>query len=146
MSPGARYRVNSPKVIHQTVDDEAIIINLDTGNYYSLNTSGTALWNLLSTGMTLEEVGRSLSNRYDAEPIAINETVENLVDQLQKEELLIPAAIDGVPPTPGSLPAAATVKSALETPVLSKYTDMQELITLDPIHEVDEAGWPSQKK
>ena len=126
MSPSARYRVNSPKVIHQTVDDEAIIINLDTGNYYSLNVSGTALWNLLSTGMTLDEVGTSLRNRFDAEPNTINETIENLVDQLQKEELLVPAVTDGVPTTPVSLPAAGTVKSALETPVLSKYTDMQE--------------------
>jgi hypothetical protein len=27
-------------------------------------------------------------------------------------------------------------------PVLDKYTDMQELLLLDPIHEVDDAGWP----
>jgi hypothetical protein len=27
-------------------------------------------------------------------------------------------------------------------PVLDKYTDMQELLLLDPIHEVDASGWP----
>jgi hypothetical protein len=28
---------------------------------------------------------------------------------------------------------------------LNKYTDMQDLLLLDPIHEVDAAGWPSTK-
>jgi hypothetical protein len=26
--------------------------------------------------------------------------------------------------------------------VLQKYTDMADLLLLDPIHEVDEQGWP----
>jgi hypothetical protein len=29
-------------------------------------------------------------------------------------------------------------------PALNKYTDMQELLLLDPVHEVSEAGWPSK--
>ena len=27
-------------------------------------------------------------------------------------------------------------------PVLEKFTDMQDLILLDPVHEVSERGWP----
>jgi hypothetical protein len=30
-------------------------------------------------------------------------------------------------------------------PVLERYTDMQELLFLDPIHDVDESGWPHRK-
>jgi hypothetical protein len=26
--------------------------------------------------------------------------------------------------------------------MLQKFTDMQDLLLLDPIHEVDESGWP----
>jgi hypothetical protein len=26
--------------------------------------------------------------------------------------------------------------------LLNKYSDMQELLLLDPIHDVDDAGWP----
>jgi len=32
--------------------------------------------------------------------------------------------------------------NAFEKPKLQKFTDMQDLLLLDPIHEVDEAGWP----
>ena len=28
-------------------------------------------------------------------------------------------------------------------PQLHKYTDMQELLLLDPIHDVDQEGWPA---
>jgi hypothetical protein len=31
-----RFRVNTPTVTHETIDGEAVIINLDSGNYYSL--------------------------------------------------------------------------------------------------------------
>ena len=34
----------------------------------------------------------------------------------------------------------------LAAPVLNKYSDMQDLLLLDPIHDVDEeAGWPTNK-
>jgi hypothetical protein len=29
--------------------------------------------------------------------------------------------------------------------VLERYTDMQELLLLDPIHDVDQTGWPRRK-
>ena len=31
---------------------------------------------------------------------------------------------------------------AFVTPELHKFTDMQELLLVDPIHEVTEEGWP----
>ena len=32
-----------------------------------------------------------------------------------------------------------------EAPSLEKYTDMQDLVLLDPVHEVDQTGWPRQQ-
>ena len=29
---------------------------------------------------------------------------------------------------------------------LNRYADMKDLLMLDPIHEVDEKGWPSKKE
>lgn len=34
------FRVNSPSVIGEVLDGEAIIVNLDSGAYYSLNGAG----------------------------------------------------------------------------------------------------------
>jgi hypothetical protein len=37
-------------------------------------------------------------------------------------------------------------KLPFQKPLLQKYTDMEALLLVDPIHEVDEEeGWPKQK-
>ena len=44
MSVPGRYRVNEPGVIHQSIDGETVIINLDSGAYYSLDAVGAVIW------------------------------------------------------------------------------------------------------
>ncbi len=34
------------------------------------------------------------------------------------------------------------IQGAFAPPRLQRYTDMQDLLLLDPIHDVDEVGWP----
>ena len=36
-------------------------------------------------------------------------------------------------------------RPVFKPPLLKRYTDMQELLILDPIHEVDDTGWPAIK-
>jgi hypothetical protein len=58
-------------------------------------------------------------------------------DSLVSSELLVPRAGGSVAAAPPILDAA------LPPPVLVRHADLQELIELDPIHEVDTAqGWP----
>jgi hypothetical protein len=48
----------------------------------------------------------------------------------------------------GRVPGPSKVAAATETmqpPVLEPFGDMQDLLLLDPVHEVDEdAGWPTK--
>ncbi|MBX3014591.1 MAG: hypothetical protein KF832_23935 [Caldilineaceae bacterium] len=44
-----------------------------------------------------------------------------------------------------SRPRGQRPSHTFETPVLNEFTDMQERLLLDPIHEVDHAGWPHRK-
>jgi hypothetical protein len=44
----------------------------------------------------------------------------------------------------GAAAVAQTNGRPYSPPKLSAYTDMQELLLLDPVHEVDDAGWPSR--
>ena len=41
------FRVNSPTVVSETVDREVVMIHLDTGNYYSLRSTGALIWDAL---------------------------------------------------------------------------------------------------
>lgn len=51
----------SPNATHQTVAGEAIVIDLNTGSYYSLNETGTWLWENLDGLRTVAELAVDLA-------------------------------------------------------------------------------------
>lgn len=134
-----RYRMNTPGVIHETLDGEAVIVNLLTGTYYSLDKAGGVIWELLISGMNSAEVVARLDTVFDADGSALADAVAELTAALVQEELIVQVKDDAVPAV---ATAAAGTRLPFEQPVLHRYTDMQELLLLDPIHEVDERGWP----
>lgn len=147
MNADTCFRVNSPDVTHEVIDGEAVIINLVTGSYYSLEGEGAEIWSLLAGSAAVGAVVDQMMRCYDGSRPAICDKVLQLVSQLQQEQLILVSNETGV--------SAAADTSRRHTngdgrrkfraPVLHKFTDMQELLILDPIHEVDAAGWPHKK-
>ena len=139
-----RFRVNTPTVTHETIDGEAVIINLDSGNYYSLVDLGSFIWELVEKGASANEVQHVILQTYQGDASDVDRGVKELLAQLQEENLIVPVngageAFDltqAVPSTNGH------EKPSFKAPLLHKYSDMQELLLLDPIHDVDDAGWP----
>lgn len=143
-----RFRVNAPQVIHEAIEGEVIIINLETGNYYSVKGSGASIWEVLhsSTAIDLEGVVDALAPRFETPRAELEAACSRFVDELSAEGLLVGADGAGAPDTPpAAISACDGVKQAFEPPKLEKYTDMQDLVLLDPVHEVDEAGWPQPR-
>jgi hypothetical protein len=142
MGSDSWYRVDSRKVAHETIDGEVIMIHLVLGNYFSLNGLGADIWELLAEGRGREDTLALLEQRYDAGADQIAATVDELLAELAEEELVEPA--------PAGEPAVSTNgrpapdKQPFKAPDLQKYTDMQDFLLVDPIHEVDETGWPNQ--
>ncbi len=55
----------SPNATHQTVGEEAILVNLNTGSYYSLNDTGTLFWELIDGRRTLADCAVEVAKAYD---------------------------------------------------------------------------------
>ncbi len=47
-----------------------------------------------------------------------------------------------MPPTNAAQPAAESGPLSFEAPILNRFTDMEEMLLLDPILYVDVSGWP----
>jgi hypothetical protein len=139
---GARLRTNSPPVVHETVEGETIVVNLATGSYYDLNPVGGYIFGSFEGGATVGEVAEALAAGCDADLAPVQAAVENFARRLADEELLIPA-VNGNGAGAVSF-GGFEMPAQFAEPVLNKYTDMQELLLLDPVHEVSEAGWPSK--
>ena len=112
--------------------------------------TGSEIWDLLVAGLAPDEIADRLRSRYDAPPGAVERAVAVLVDELRREGLV--AEADAVPGDGdigdvvvrdggGSRPA----RVEFEAPLLHRYTDMADFMLVDPIHEVEESGWPNRK-
>jgi hypothetical protein len=136
------------QVVHEQVDDEVIVIHLARGNYFSLAGSGTQIWTMLTAGLPPGEIGRSLAEVHSNPAEEIEAMVGAFVERLLDEDLL--QAIDGAdqgaePSVEGRAVAADDQLPGLDPPRLEKYTDMQDYLLIDPIHEVEDPGWPARK-
>ena len=137
--PNQRFKVNPAKVVHETIEGEAILIHLDNGFYYSLDGSGAEIWGLLAGSRSSAEIGQALDAHYTSDSGAITAEARRLADELLEENLLEPT--DEAPelvPNGGD----GGTKRAFSAPVLKKYEDMQDFLLVDPIHETSDAGWP----
>ena len=139
------FQINAPRVVHQTLDGESIIIDFESGAYFSTDGVGAVIWEQVGKGATLEEIVRVLSGRYDADPKDLEAAAVEFLTQLEQDLLIATDDVDGAG-SPGPADSPANARSAFQAPVLHKYTDMQDLLLLDPIHEVEAEGWPAQRK
>ena len=150
MNQLSKFRVNEPKVVHETIDGEVVLVNLERGDYFSLVTAGAEIWDGLAKGLSQGEIVTEITQRYEGDRETIEQAIHNFIDQLQKEELIVVAPTSEASNSNLSDNQSPTIPSAEKLPFvppsLDKYTDMEELLALDPIHEVDEQmGWPSAK-
>ena len=142
----ARFRVASPDVMHEAIDGEVIVINLVSGNYYSLRGSGADVWALIHEPASRAEVVEALASRYDSAQSDLDQAVSSFVDELREEGLVADVADDA--PLRADALALLTEdgqKQAFQAPKLEKYTDLQDLVLLDPVHQVTETGWPAPR-
>ena len=135
------YRVMTPEVIADIIDGEAVIMNLKTGKYFSSEGVGSECWDALNSGLSVELLVEQLAASYAADRATIESAVEGFVQDLLSHELIAPSDA----PPPRAVSPSARSRTPFHAPVLNVYSDMQDLLLLDPIHDVDAAGWPVPK-
>lgn len=148
MNSNQRYEINVPQIIHETIDNEVLIIEFNSGNYYSLSEVGAEIWDALVNGANPKEIVTKINVRYSGQPDEIANGVYQLITELERENIITPVPTSQEQIQEPQIKEDLTQQPDLPvfiSPQLQKYTDMQELLLLDPIHEVDESGWPNTK-
>ncbi len=146
MDERVSFRINTPAVSAEAFDDEIVIIDFNTGNYFSLDETGSELWKLLEARGDRDSITAEMIRRFKGDPQEIAAAVDHLLGELLREGILRKEkAVRSVGDAVVS-PVFASEKERRCWPekalTLRKYSDMQDLLLLDPIHEVDEKGWP----
>jgi hypothetical protein len=79
----------APHAAWRRVEDEIVILDLNTSLYYSLNEVGARVWELLNEGHSREDVARSIVEEYDADHKAAAKDIDSLIKELSQEKLLV---------------------------------------------------------
>ncbi|MCC7274916.1 MAG: PqqD family protein [Alphaproteobacteria bacterium] len=133
--------INRAKIAHDVIDGEVVLVNVVNGFYFSLRGSAASLWAAIEEGRSFGDLCEWASAHYAVDPRVVADAASSFVTALVADEIVIPSA--DPPPADGerrAVPEAAGTPFA--TPVIERFTEMMDLLTLDPIHEVDDLGWP----
>ncbi len=93
-----RVLARSDDVVARVIDGVLIIVPLTTGignmedDLFSLNETGTSIWNMLDGRKTMKEVCAALEEEYLAGPGEIEQDVLGIVEELLKRRILVEAA------------------------------------------------------
>lgn len=125
METCSRLAPNRPDVIDEVFDGEAVLIHLRRGTYYALDARATEVWRLVAGDVPVDEI---LTRRAEDDVLPF---LARLVD----EQLVV---------ADGDLPPAAP-PNGRAVPGLQVFTDLEDMLVLDPIHDVDPvSGWPQR--
>jgi len=139
-----RFRINAPAVASEIIDGEAVIMNLRTGAYFSTRGSGSLLWSWIEQGVAEDVLLLALRQTFPGVDGQAAPALEAFLSQLLEHELIREVPLQG--PIPSPEPKTTPVNVPFVAPLLEVYTDMQDLLLLDPIHDVsEEEGWPAPK-
>jgi len=132
-----KYSTAVPGTACELFDGELVVAHYGSGYYYSISESGALIWQGLRHGLADSEVTDWLAVHYAAQAAEVRDLVPAFIARMRDEGLLIP---DSAVPAGPALPVLNG--GLFEAPVLEKFDDLQELLLVDPVHEVDSTGWP----
>lgn len=131
--------VNAPIVVSETRDGEAIIMHHGTGTFFDSSGSGAVIWQSIELGSTLDAIAQVLVAQYEIDEASALTAAGTFVETLQMHDLV---TIGETMANPVAAPLMAAQRGPLPAPELGVHTDLADMLLLDPIHDVDKAGWP----
>jgi Coenzyme PQQ synthesis protein D (PqqD) len=142
-----RYEINQPAVASEVINGEAIMMHHASGDYFSANGIGAVVWQWIGEAKSHDQIVCALEASFPQSAGDIRGAVDAFLADLLRHEL-IRAIASGDGPAPGAPPQqTARLAGEFAPPVLNVYSDMRDVLLLDPIHEVEEAsGWPMPKR
>ncbi len=128
------YYLN-PRLAAEIFDGEYIIANLDTGLYFSVQGLAVSMINFLPFE-TKDQVIDLLANTFPENSETIQKELTSILEELIENEIVLKDDLKTLVESKSNTLPIKYVASRF-----NKYADMQDLLLLDPIHDVDEDGW-----
>lgn len=83
----------SPNVIFQELEDELILLNMDTEQYYGLDHTGAMLWKLIERHGDLDAIVDEFCQLYDVSHSQASEDLKKLIENFERAQLVLPVKL-----------------------------------------------------
>jgi PqqD family protein of HPr-rel-A system len=80
--------VINDSVVSAELDDEVILLNVETGIYFGLDAIGTEIWSALKQGPSEEDIFAQLLEAYEVEPEQLRQDILSFLDKLREQGLV----------------------------------------------------------
>ena len=137
------YTLNEDKMFADITDGIAIIINSQTGIYYGMNEFSTSIFEKLISGCPDDEILNALKTLPNVPTDVLAKKLNAFISDLTTKELILET------PAKTHIACSFSPEICQEGFDLScdEYSDAQEMLMADPIHEVkEELGWSPEKE
>ena len=136
MDPKARYQINYPNVVAESFGSESVIVNLEKGTYFSLDEFATVLWNLICTHMALGAISTLLIQKFPQNQSEGTHEFKQFFEVLIEHQLIKEYSEGSV------VREYVFPQIQYSKPVITVHNDLQDILLLDPVHDVNKEGWP----
>ncbi len=85
---GGSLLTRNPEVAFREVDGETVMLSVETGKYYSLNTVATRIWALLAQPMTVDEICAVIVAEFEVDEQTCRRDVIELAAELAADRLV----------------------------------------------------------
>ena len=131
--------INRESVSSDFLEGEVVAIHLGTGIYYSLRGSAAVLWQALTLPRDEAGLGAGLAAQFDVPPETAVADASKFIERLVAEQITCVTDQAALAITPSAGP-----REPYRPPQIERFADLQDLLLLDPIHDVGTQGWPQR--
>jgi len=76
------------RLVWRVVDGEALIVDLASGRFFSLDRVGTEVWTGLKNGLDLAQIVDAIATTYGVDEQTVRRDVNDLLEELSREGLV----------------------------------------------------------
>lgn len=137
---GEFFEINTEDVSHERLDGETIVISLTDGRYYSFSGPAADVWWLIQEGYTSTGMIQALAEVFqlpstDLRELGINKFINQALDRnlIRRTDRRV---------TAGHRLPNDYRRDEWTPPSFIEFSDLKDLILVDPIHDTTALGWP----
>ena len=128
LTPTTRLCPKDDEIAAEILDGEAIIINLATGSYYAMGGVGAVAWQRIEQHASIDELAALVTESFEVTLERARADLLALANRLLDEGVV---SISDAQTASGTA-APPEERRPYEAPELSAYSDMRNLLALDP--------------